>query len=125
MQVRISLRWQRLLLCAVLAALTDAVVLTHARPLYPRVSFRYEYAPLAYAMVGLAVSSVCAQGPKGAASVGALLGFVIYGTFNATQLCIRTDWSLGTAAWDTLYGTVLFSALSYATRGVQETNCRN
>ncbi len=116
MQVGIRLRWQRLLLCALLAALIDAVVLPLARPMYPVVSFRYEYAPLAYGMVGLAVSSVSAA--RGAASVGAALGFVIYGVFNATQLCINGDWSLGTAAWDTAYGTVMFAALAYATRGV-------
>ena len=73
MQVSITLRWQRLLLCALVAGLIDAVLLPLASQMYPKdIDFQYKYAPLAYGMIGLAVSSVCAKG-RDAASAGAAL----------------------------------------------------
>ena len=45
-----------------------------------------------------------------------ILGIVIYGTFEFTNMAIFTDWTIYTALTDTLWGGVLFSSTTYLTK---------
>ena len=118
MNITVSLNWKRWLACVVLAVAADAAVLPLARPIYPPLHVRYQYAPLAYAALALGVSSVRADSRRRTSFAGAALGFVVYGVFNGTELTINDAWSLRTAAWDTLYGSILCLALAHATFSV-------
>lgn len=44
-----------------------------------------------------------------AAALGALLGFLVYGTFNLTEWALWSKWTFRIGACDTAYGTVVYA----------------
>ena len=67
--------------------------------------------------VGLVAPNVHAtSSPPRALAHGALVGFVVYGVFNATNAAIFDNYNAKTAIFDTLWGTFLFgiSALLFS-----------
>ncbi len=54
-------------------------------------------------------------GPQGALIDGALYGFFTYLTYNATNLAVLRDYDAAVAIVDTIWGTVLGSAVSVTT----------
>lgn len=68
----------------------------------------YAFAILAF--VGLVAPNVHANtSATRALTQGALVGFVVYGVFNATNAAIFDNYISKTAIFDTLWGTFLFS----------------
>ena len=55
-----------------------------------------------------------------AVSFGALLGFLVFGTFNLTTLLINGRWSTTTAAIDTTYGTVCYLVVGLVVHAIDE-----
>lgn len=54
-------------------------------------------------------------GPQGALADGALYGFFTYLTYNATNLAVLRDYDAVVALVDTIWGTLLGAAVSFAT----------
>lgn len=77
---------------------------------------------VSYVFVGLAfVGIVLAGSMRDGRKVvslpwAAFVGFVVYGTFNATNVAIFSGYDVGTAVTDTLWGTVLFAIAAFVYR---------
>ena len=71
------------------------------------------YALVVLAFVGLVVPNVHAS-TTGAQAIrqGAIVGFVVYGVYNATNAAIFDDYNVKTGVLDTLWGTFLFAVSS-------------
>lgn len=49
---------------------------------------------------------------------GGSLGFLVYGVYNFTNLAIFQNYDLSTAIMDTLWGSILFTLVSYLTLSI-------
>ena len=67
----------------------------------------YAYALIVYLLIVIAIHTFIIREKKSAWSVF-LLGIVIYGVFDFTNLAIFSDYSLGLAIHDTIWGGTLF-----------------
>lgn len=81
------------------------------RRVYPTtLDIDWRFAPPAYLIISLVLSSIHVEPGHSPALCGALVGFAIYGVFNSTELAIRSDWRNSAAPYvDVAYGTVLCS----------------
>lgn len=112
MNVKLRLDFTRFALAAAFIIAVDAMVLPAARhlTLYPPVELHIPYALGAYVILSLALSSIHTERPILA---GALVGLLVYGVFNATELALRADWRQWyTPTFDVTYGTALCAATS-------------
>lgn len=116
MALRVSLepslgRW---VTCLVAVIACDALVFSAVGArVYPALEVDWRYAVLAYAVLAGALSSIVVPTPRSAPLVGGLVGAVVYGVFNGTEMAIRPDWRrVKTPLFDTLYGTVLCAGVA-------------
>ena len=113
MDVRIQFDAEGWLACLVLVVVSDVLFFgTLGRRIYPAtLEIDWRYAPPAYAIIALVLSSVRVTSGR-PVLCGALIGFAIYGVFNSTELAIRSDWRDGVAPYvDLAYGTTLCAAV--------------
>ena len=77
-----------------------------------RKSIRYIPAGISWFLVSCALSVQNPKSLKEAMTYGALVGFVIYGVYNATNYAILKDWTIGVSLMDTAWGTFVCSMVS-------------
>ena len=102
----------RALVALALLAVLDVALLGAAMRagVYPSLDVAPVYAPLAYLPLAIALG-----GLRGAAAApsGALVGALVYGTFNGTELALRADWrTWRTPTFDFIYGTLLCATVA-------------
>lgn len=100
----------RTLVALALVVVIDVAALSVAMRagVYPPLNVAPRYAPLAYVPLAMALGGLQAASPLEAAAGGALVGALVYGTFNGTELALRDDWRTWyTPAFDFVYGTLL------------------
>jgi len=60
-------------------------------------------------LVSLVTPIFRAEGTGEAASLGALLGFLVFGVFNAVEWALWSKWTLRTCLIDTVYGMAVYA----------------
>jgi uncharacterized membrane protein len=91
-----------LLLLLVMDALWFSITFTRLYPMLGAVSMQWGL--VAWVPLAVAIASADPGNAADAAKWGAAVGFTTYAVFNGTELAIRADWPLTTAAADLVWG---------------------
>lgn len=87
--------------------------------------FNLYAATIVYILLGLAVTFIVLNNNMSTNNlnvflIGALVGVIIYGVYDFTNLAIVKDWPLKIAIIDTLWGGVLIGVVSFLTKYFSE-----